>query len=47
MSGFGVAVVVILLLMAGGLVAASLALENTVDPRPLLEKLYRDNIKGQ
>lgn len=46
MSTFGAFVVVVLLLAAVGLIGASVALENTADPRPLLEKLYRQNIKG-
>ncbi len=45
MSTFGVVIVALLLLTAFGLIGASLALENTADPRPLLEKLYRQNVK--
>ncbi|MEX1366297.1 MAG: hypothetical protein AB1Z98_24445 [Nannocystaceae bacterium] len=47
MSTLGVIVVLVLLLLAGGLVGASMALEDTVDPRPLLEKLYRQYVKGE
>jgi hypothetical protein len=49
MSTFGIVVVVFLLLIAGGLVGASIALNegHNPDPRPLLEKLYRQYIKGQ
>ena len=45
----GVVVVVLLLLIAGGLVGASVALnqDHSPDPRPLLEKLYRQYIKGE
>lgn len=42
-SALGTVVVVLLLLSALGLVGASLALENTWDPRPLLEKVYRQS----
>jgi DNA-directed RNA polymerase subunit RPC12/RpoP len=41
----GTVLLVILLLVAGGLVAASVALEGTPDPRPLLEDLYRQAFK--
>lgn len=44
-SMFGTAVVVILALLAIGLVGASVMQENTPDPRPLLEKLYRQYAK--
>jgi hypothetical protein len=49
MSTFGVIVVVFLLLVAGGLVGASVALnaDHSPDPRPLLEKLYRQHVKGE
>lgn len=49
MSTFGVVVVVLLLLIAGGLVGASVALneDHSPDPRPLLEKLYRQYVKGE
>ncbi|MCA9652376.1 MAG: hypothetical protein KC501_20850, partial [Myxococcales bacterium] len=47
MSTLGIVMVVLLTLLAGGLVAASVALEDTVDPRPLLEKLYRQYVKGE
>lgn len=49
MSTFGVVMVLLLVLLAGGLVGASLALNEGYDPdpRPLLEKLYRQYIKGQ
>lgn len=47
MSTLGVVAVVVLLLMSLGLVGASLALEDSVDPRPLLEKLYRQYVKGE
>jgi hypothetical protein len=43
----GTIVVLLLLLLSLGLVGASLALENTPDPRPLLEKAYRKYIKGE
>ena len=35
------------IVLAGALVGASLALEDTPDPRPLLEKLYRKHVMGQ
>jgi len=44
-SAAGVAILVILLLLAVGLVGASAALKNTVDPRPLLEDLLRSAMK--
>ena len=49
MSTFGVVMVVLLLLIAGGLLGASIALNegHSPDPRPLLEKLYRQYVKGE
>jgi len=47
MSTFGVVLVVLLLLLAGGLIGASVVLNRDPDPRPLLEKLYRQYIKGE
>jgi hypothetical protein len=49
MSTFGVIVLVLLLLLAGGLIGASIALndDHSPDPRPLLETLYRRHIKGE
>lgn len=44
-SVLGTIVVIVLLLSALGLVGASLALESTWDPRPLLEKVYRQQFK--
>ena len=44
-SRFGTFVLVLLLLVAGGLVGASVALEGTPDPRPLLEDLYRQYVQ--
>jgi DNA-directed RNA polymerase subunit RPC12/RpoP len=44
-SRAGTVVLVFLLLLAGGLVGASVALEGTPDPRPLLEDLYRQAFK--
>jgi DNA-directed RNA polymerase subunit RPC12/RpoP len=44
-SALATVMVLLLLLSALGLVGASLALEQTWDPRPLLEKLYRQNFK--
>lgn len=48
MSTFGVVVVVILLLLTLGIVGASM-LHNkySPDPRPLLEMLYRQHVKGE
>jgi hypothetical protein len=49
MSTVGVVLVVLLLLIAVGLVGASIATsdDRNPDPRPLLEKLYRQYVKGQ
>jgi len=47
MSTFAVVTIVVLLLIAVGLVGASVLLEDTIDPRPLLEKLYRQYVKGE
>lgn len=49
MSTFGVVMVLLLLLVAGGLIGASIALNDghSPDPRPLLEKAYRQYVKGQ
>jgi DNA-directed RNA polymerase subunit RPC12/RpoP len=44
-SRAGTVLLVFLLLLAGGLVGASVALEGTPDPRPLLEDLYRQAFK--
>ncbi|MEM6996666.1 MAG: hypothetical protein AAF721_39545 [Myxococcota bacterium] len=44
-SALGMTVVVLLALLAVGLVGASVMQENTPDPRPLLEKLYRQYLK--
>jgi hypothetical protein len=44
-SRAGPVILVLLLLIAGSLVGASVALEGTPDPRPLLEDLYRQ-VKG-
>ncbi len=44
-SAFATVMVALLLLLALGLVGASLALRGTPDPRPLLEDLYRQYLK--
>src|SRR5690606_15317935 len=44
-SGLGTWLVAALVLLALGLVGASVALKGTPDPRPLLEDLYRQVVK--